>query len=276
MSDILDRLRQRQRRDEYAHVSGSGGCLPPTLYRDAADEIERLRACVQKLEQEVADYKDAADSEARELDRVTEEKRRLLIRVRELEHEINGRRQECHEVEQLLGRALGYPLINHTVCQDCHPVTGCTCGSPQVCVGEHAPATIAAEAAARVRELEAACSALTLRLDNAVCDANRKQITEDGRIVNATVTLKSYMERAHLVAALCRLFPSGKRQTDIPGWKPDWHGCVYIDLPSGQISYHYHDSHADIFDWLPEYTKPYDGHDKDEVHRRLAAISGPA
>lgn len=84
---------------------------------------------------------------------------------------------------------------------------------------------------------------------------------------------QAYTERNHVVAALARLFPSGVRATDIPGWDSAWHGCVYIDLPSGQISYHFHDSHAHLFSELPPYERPWDGHDKDTVHARLAALT---
>ena len=79
----------------------------------------------------------------------------------------------------------------------------------------------------------------------------------------------AYLERNHLVAALARCFPSGIRKTAIEGWSDDWHGCVYIDLPAGQISYHYHDAQADLFFGLPAYDKPYDGHTKEQVHDRL-------
>ncbi len=83
----------------------------------------------------------------------------------------------------------------------------------------------------------------------------------------------AYFERNNLVAAIARLYPSGIRSTSIEGWDAEWHGCVYIDLPSGQISYHYHDSHAHLFADLPPYEKPWDGHDKDTVHKRLADVS---
>lgn len=83
----------------------------------------------------------------------------------------------------------------------------------------------------------------------------------------------AYLERNHLVAALARCFPSGIRKTAIEGWSDDWHGCVYIDLPAGQISYHYHDSQAFLFEALPAYTKLYDGHTKDDVHERLKSAT---
>ena len=82
----------------------------------------------------------------------------------------------------------------------------------------------------------------------------------------------AYDERMHLVSAIARLFPSGIRDTTDPGWTPAWKGCVYIDLPTGQISYHYHTRHAAMFERLPPYNKPWDGHDKATVHARLAAL----
>ena len=86
---------------------------------------------------------------------------------------------------------------------------------------------------------------------------------------------QAYRERNHLVAALARLYPSGIKRTDIPDWSPDWHGCVYIDLPSGQISYHYHDSQAWLFERLPTYEGEWDGHNKETVHQRLGALGSP-
>ena len=86
---------------------------------------------------------------------------------------------------------------------------------------------------------------------------------------------EAYRQRNYLVAGLSRMFPSGIRQTEIPGWDLEWQGCVFIDLPAGQISYHYHVSHAHLFEHLPRYEKPWDGHDKDTVHRRLLELGPP-
>lgn len=83
---------------------------------------------------------------------------------------------------------------------------------------------------------------------------------------------RAYHERNVVVAALARLFPSGIRATDIEGWNPEWQNCVYIDLPTGQVSYHYHISEEDLFVNLPPYEKPYDGHDKRMVHERLGHV----
>jgi len=83
----------------------------------------------------------------------------------------------------------------------------------------------------------------------------------------------AYEERNKVVAALAKLFPSGICKTDIPGWSDDWHGCVRIDLPTGQVSWHYHDSQAHLFADLPPYQGEWDGHDTQEKYRRLAALS---
>jgi hypothetical protein len=81
----------------------------------------------------------------------------------------------------------------------------------------------------------------------------------------------AYTERNRVVTALARLFPSGTRRTDIPGWSEDWHGCVYIDLPTGQVSWHYHDSQAPLFADLPPYRGEWDGHTTELKYERLAA-----
>lgn len=83
---------------------------------------------------------------------------------------------------------------------------------------------------------------------------------------------EAYQERNKVVAALSKLFPAGRTKTDIPGWDPEWHGAVYIDLPTGQVSWHFHDRDAGLFDHLPPYAGVWDGHDTEEKYRRLAAL----
>ena len=82
----------------------------------------------------------------------------------------------------------------------------------------------------------------------------------------------AYFERNQLVAALTKLYPAGIAKTAIPGWSDDWHGCVYIDLPTGQVSWHFHDSQAALFAHLPPYVGTWDGHDTPEKYRRLDAL----
>jgi hypothetical protein len=83
---------------------------------------------------------------------------------------------------------------------------------------------------------------------------------------------QAYTERNYLVALLARQFPSGTRKTAILGWSDKWHGCVYIDLPTGQASWHYHDSQAWMFAKLPAYHKPYDNHTTTEKYSRIEAM----
>lgn len=81
----------------------------------------------------------------------------------------------------------------------------------------------------------------------------------------------AYLERNQVVSALSKCFPSGVARTAIDGWSEDWHGCVYIDLPTGQVSWHFHNSQAYLFEHLPQYQGAWDGHDTPEKYRRLAA-----
>jgi hypothetical protein len=88
-----------------------------------------------------------------------------------------------------------------------------------------------------------------------------------------------YAERNQVVAGLAALarrlgWQAGTARTDIPGWEPEWHGCVYIDLPTGQVSWHYHEREAGVFAFLPPYGGEWDGHDTAEKYRRVLALNG--
>jgi hypothetical protein len=85
----------------------------------------------------------------------------------------------------------------------------------------------------------------------------------------------AYLERNRLVALLSKVFPSGKKKTAIEGWSEDWHGCVYIDLPTGQASWHYHDSQSWLFEHLPEYQGTWDGHATDKKYERIQGYAAP-
>ena len=82
-------------------------------------------------------------------------------------------------------------------------------------------------------------------------------------------TNNAYKERNQLVALLTTLFPSGKAKTAIDGWDEAWHGCVYIDFPWGQASWHYHTDDEWMFEHLPPYIKQWDGHTTDEKYRAI-------
>ena len=83
-------------------------------------------------------------------------------------------------------------------------------------------------------------------------------------------TNNAYKERNQLVALLSTLFPSGKAKTVIEGWDEAWHGCVYIDFPWGQASWHYHTDDEWMFEHLLPYTKQWDGHTTDAKYRAIA------
>jgi hypothetical protein len=85
----------------------------------------------------------------------------------------------------------------------------------------------------------------------------------------------AYSERNNLVALLASMFPSGTKKTAIEGWDEEWHGCVYIDFPWGQTSWHYHSSEADLFSHLPEYHGDWDGHTTEQKYAAIrAALKG--
>ncbi len=84
----------------------------------------------------------------------------------------------------------------------------------------------------------------------------------------------AYLERNRVVAflasiALANGWRAGTKRTNIEGWSPEWHNCVYIDLPTGQASWHYHDSHEPLFAHLPHYEGDWDGHSTFEKYTRL-------
>lgn len=81
----------------------------------------------------------------------------------------------------------------------------------------------------------------------------------------------AYEERNRVVALLAAVFPSVRARTAIEGWSEDWHGCVYVTLPTGQASWHYHDSHAHLFAHVPEGAAIWDGHTTLEKYERVAA-----
>lgn len=108
---------------------------------------------------------------------------KLRSRIAELE-------QACskmnYEICQTLGKALGYPYLNHTVCAQCDPEKGCTCGNPQICEGEHVAESIAVEAANRIAELERRSERALAVLDEALgyyCGSASEDIEQAQRIL---------------------------------------------------------------------------------------------
>lgn len=80
---------------------------------------------------------------------------------------------------------------------------------------------------------------------------------------------EALQERNKVVALLARLFPAGISNKRIPDGHGNVKGCVLIDLPTGQISWHFADEDADHFRGLPSYLGEYDGHSQEEKYKRL-------
>lgn len=85
----------------------------------------------------------------------------------------------------------------------------------------------------------------------------------------------AYQERDQLVAALSKVFPASLERhpdTDID-WENDWRWIVFVDLPTGQATWHIHDSELSLFDHLKRDTRrKWDGHSTSEKYERLRAI----
>lgn len=126
----------------------------------------------------------------------------------------------------------------------CAQATGIALHSPSV-----SPNT-AMQLIVEIERLRAALSDMERRKDEAYSERNR-------------------VVSAFAFAALELKLKAGRARTAIEGWSDDWHECVYIDLPTGQVSWHFHDSQIDLIEWLPSYDRPWDGHDTPEKYRRL-------
>lgn len=85
----------------------------------------------------------------------------------------------------------------------------------------------------------------------------------------------AYWERNQLVSALTKLFPSclGKHEESDESWDREWMNIVYIQLPTGQVSWHIHDSDLENFSHLrTDLDEKWDGHSTDEKYNRLRAL----
>jgi len=53
-------------------------------------------------------------------------------------------------------------------------------------------------------------------------------------------------------------------------WENDWRWVVYIDLPSGQASWHIHDSEIVLFKGVPFFKdRKWDGHTTEDKYQRV-------
>ena len=52
-------------------------------------------------------------------------------------------------------------------------------------------------------------------------------------------------------------------------WDNEWRNIIFIELPSGQVSWHFHDSELPLFNWLAQYEGAWDGHTTEEKYQRV-------
>lgn len=91
---------------------------------------------------------------------------------------------------------------------------------------------------------------------------------------------RAYRERNMCVAALAHMAIAhgwraglGRHHPDPdPTWEPEWFTVLYIDLPTGQVSWHLHDQEVPLFARLPPYDPSWDGHSTPEKYDRLTAL----
>lgn len=105
------------------------------------------------------------------------------------------------------------------------------------------------------------------------CDQLRKEIDSLYRRLRGAEERRqeAYTDRLRLLAILSRMFPSGTRNRavcptgSIAGW-------VFINLPTGQVSWPYGKTEAWMFEDLPEYRHLYDGHTDRVRAERLTSL----
>lgn len=92
----------------------------------------------------------------------------------------------------------------------------------------------------------------------------------------------AYRERNQCVIALARIAQRlGWRTGTMPhvgaDWDDDWRTLLFIDLPSGQVTWHFHDSEKPLLAGMSHFPhETWDGHDTPEKYRRLAALLAAA
>ncbi len=104
------------------------------------------------------------------------------------------------------------------------------------------------------------------------------------RLVNAALALgkakdTAYSERNQVVALLARIAHElgwgagvGLHPAEDAAWEADWRTILFIDLPTGQVSWHFHDSECHLLEGLPPYPAAWDGHSTPEKYERVARL----
>lgn len=123
------------------------------------------------------------------------------------------------------------------------------------------------------QRLNARIAELEQQLAQSRTELEQKEIAKNG----------AYAERNKVVAAFAKMalvfgWPVVVTNTAIEGWEPEWHNCLYIETPHGQLSWHFHDSEMGLLATFPNtenrhYARGWDGHTTDEKYERLAKLT---
>lgn len=89
---------------------------------------------------------------------------------------------------------------------------------------------------------------------------------------------EAYTERNLCVAALARMAQANDLKVGVglhdaadKLWDHAWRFIIFIELPTGQVSWHFHQDELPLFKDFATYEAPYDGHSTPEKYNRLMA-----
>lgn len=135
------------------------------------------------------------------------------------------------------------------------------------------------DAAARLRKSchrFRACKhfSLSIVIDDVTAVLDRLEAAERERDEQRKWKETAYTERAKLVALLTRLFPAYIAQHDSndASWDREWLTIVFVQLPTGQASWHIHLNDIPLFDHLKDGENNWDGHKTEEKYQRVLAV----
>lgn len=85
----------------------------------------------------------------------------------------------------------------------------------------------------------------------------------------------AYYERNQLVSVLSKLFESHlcRHPEEDKSWEDDWRWIVCIHAPTGQLTWHIHDTDKQYFEHLKIKDNHWDGHNTKEKYDRLSQIT---
>ena len=83
----------------------------------------------------------------------------------------------------------------------------------------------------------------------------------------------AYRFRNLLAAALAAHYPAVVYETTDEGWQKEWATCLYIQLPTGQVSFHFHESERHLVAHVPmAEANPWDKSGLDEHVERIEGL----